>query len=67
VIRGDAHGWRGSRTDLMPPRPIEQAAALRARRRLAAWISEHGRPDSATCDLLDVLDDLDKALDVGER
>jgi hypothetical protein len=45
---------------------IDVAAALRARRRLAAWISEYGAEDKATCDLLDVLADLDKALDTSE-
>lgn len=46
---------------------LDHAAALRARLRLAAWLSEHGQHDAATSDLLDVLADVDKALDVNEQ
>lgn len=52
---------------MLRARTIDHAAALRARRRLAAWISEHGQQDAATCDLLAVVADLDKALDIAER
>lgn len=46
---------------------IVQQRLLRARRALAAWLSEHGEEDDRTAQLVSVLDGIDAALNSFER